>query len=223
MSFTVFISCLFLILVDAIFSDSFGEDFIRKHFPNKDIKKYKTILMAIPGTGFICVFDGCSDRIKVAVITGIILIAALISAEVTASEDYLYTGAWSYHANDPERHLKNETHNLLAYEKDGYLFGVFDNSYDDRTFVLAAPLDFGIIKTYNWKYLNLEFKGAITYGYWKCFGGRDNDDQMRNFCPAVIPVITSDQLEFNIGKYHVEPSFLTLGPDIYILSFRWKI
>lgn len=160
---------------------------------------------------FWCVLLGCS-----------LFVLCFSLLEKAKADEYLYTGAWSYHANDKERHLKNETHRLIAYEKDGVMVGTFKNSYYDQTYLIAKTIDHRFIKPYNTKYINLEFKAALTYGYYQCFGGKTRNDNTKNFCPAIVTSVSSDKVAVQIGKYSIQPAYMMMGSNVHILSLRTK-
>lgn len=133
-----------------------------------------------------------------------------VDAKEVVKNEYLYTGAWSYHLNDPKRDEKNETHYLLAYNKTGVLVGTFKNSYYDQALLIGRE-----INTWQYKDIQAGIYGGVVLGYWQCFGGKEEGDQMRNICPAIIP-------EIAYTKYKVQPSFMLLGKAA-VFTIRWRI
>lgn len=122
---------------------------------------------------------------------------------------YLYLGAWSYHLNDPDRDLKNETHYLFAYKQDKVLGGVFKNSYNDWTVFVGREI-------FSREFGDISFKlyGGGTYGYWRCYGGREIGDSSRDLCGLLLP-------EFTYTKYKIQPSLAALG-NAATITFRRK-
>jgi len=74
-----------------------------------------------------------------------VLFGAALCASNAQAETNLYVGAWSKHiASDG----LNERHDLLAVERNGWISGRFDNSYNRETYFAA--------KKWAWKYKNIE-------------------------------------------------------------------
>jgi hypothetical protein len=132
----------------------------------------------------------------------LILLVVLLSN--VAFSDSLYTGAWSYHFTDQET-VRNETHNLLAYEHKGWIVGTFNNSYKDQTFVFGKKIfsgDLGVLHT------NLYV--GIDYGYKECKSGRPQDPHNPAVvCPAIIPEFTIKDASFT--KYQIKPAIIVIG------------
>ena len=109
-----------------------------------------------------------------------VLLGAALYASNAQAETNLYVGAWSKHiASDG----LNERHDLLAVERNGWISGRFDNSYNRETYFAA--------KKWAWKYKNIEagiYAGAMR-GYTTCWG---EDGSNANVCPMVAPYITWD-------------------------------
>ena len=107
-----------------------------------------------------------------------VIMGAALYASNAQAETYLYVGAWSKHiASDG----LNERHDLLAVERNGWISGRFDNSYNRETYFAA--------KKWAWKHKNVDagiYAGAMR-GYTTCWG---EDGSNADFCPMVAPYIT---------------------------------
>ncbi|MGF1612849.1 MAG: hypothetical protein ACFCVA_02780 [Gammaproteobacteria bacterium] len=77
-------------------------------------------------------------------------------------QDNLYLGMWSHHLKGNEGY---QTQNdLIGVSYDGYFFGTFINSYDDRAWSAGAQRD---VYENRWRRLKLEggYRAGLLYGY----------------------------------------------------------
>jgi len=139
-----------------------------------------------------------------------ILALLLILATNYATADGLYTGAWSYHFHkDKWREVGwplNQTHNLIAYKKNKYLFGYYKNSFGDDTIMLDREI-------YSSQYHDVKFTlyAGVSYGYRFC-ALEEADFSHQKACLHAVP-------EIRYTKYKLQPAILIM-PCCLALSFR---
>ena len=117
--------------------------------------------------------------------------------------DSIYIGGFSEHLGT---HMKvtNNVHHLVAIEHETLFVGVYKNSYDDWTTVVAKRLEF--MESPNWK---AAVNVGIVHGYHKCFRVKST---YKITCVAAIPELT-------YTKYKVQPTLVLLG-DAVGLTFK---
>lgn len=145
----------------------------------------------------------------------LIVIFLLLSPFVSA--DHLYLGAWSYHFNDhpnkgwdeslPQEY--NQTHNLIGYQKNGYMIGHYENSFNQSTVVVTRNFES------NHKDFAFIFAVGATRGYNDCGNEKQNPGTDKKICGYY-------QAGIAYTKYRVQPVF-GLSGSIAVLSFRIKI
>lgn len=122
-----------------------------------------------------------------------LLLCLLLTSCAPAFADSLYLGAWSTHLDSEYNY--NETHNLVAYERDSWAIGYFRNSYNRDTVFVSKEFS---------KRNRLVQYGAmvgVMRGYRKCYGDNDTNADV---CPMVVPYV-----EPMIGD--VRPRFMLVG------------
>lgn len=134
-----------------------------------------------------------------------LFIAFLLTVSLSTHADtYLYTGAWSKHVFTSSSD-KNETHALVAIEKDGWMFGRFDNSYYRETWFVTKNL--------TRKFEDVEYGlmlGAMR-GYEELFGVKGNDWKV---WPLIAPKVS-------YTKFPVQPTVIVLGEAV-ALTVRFE-
>lgn len=145
----------------------------------------------------------------------LVLFVLLLSSPL-AYCDSLYTGAWSEHvagkhqeSNVGTLDVSNNEHNLLAYEKDGYIIGYFKNSYSSDSAVLGKRF-----VVFELKDIKAGVYAGATYGYYTCSGMADLDAR-KKLCPAIVP-------EISYTKYKFQPTILMLGGAVAV-SVKWGL
>lgn len=164
------------------------------------------------------------------------LLIGLILAATSQATEYVYLGAWSHHTNEhpksgyqyhsPEadhpcwrtgtcitgdeyvEHHYNETHQLIGYQKNGYLLAHYTNSFDQLTWLAARQFE-----SAPHHHFSLMASIGITYGYTDC----DYEDSGTNAtaCPDY-------QIGIAYTQYKLQPILATNG-SVITLSFRLKI
>lgn len=138
----------------------------------------------------------------------------LISFCEKSKADSIYLGAWSDHYSDREN-VRNETHNLFAYEHEKWIAGTYNNSYKDQTFFAgykAIDLELGKF--------NIGVYGGLSYGYKNCKKGNPQDmHKPAVVCLMGVPELTHDNLNFTVGKIKIQPAFVIIA-NAYALSFK---
>lgn len=140
-----------------------------------------------------------------------LVIALIIAITASANADSLYTGGWSEHINPVM--VTNETHYLLAYEREGYIVGGFKNSFGDPTALAAKRFESEKANRFLGEY-NLKaglYVGA-TYGYYGCDSG---GGEKATVCAAVVP-------EISYTKYRIQPTFVLLGNAV-AFTIKWDL
>lgn len=144
---------------------------------------------------------------KVIIFIGFLIICACDYA----SADNLYVGAWSKHINP--QNVTNESHDLIAYEHNGYIAGRMINSYGDETYLAGKEFVSEKTNEFLGKYdLSAGLYLGATYGYLSCTPGQENATG-KDVCPAAIPYIS-------YTKYRIQPTVLIMGNAI---AFSFKI
>lgn len=131
----------------------------------------------------------------------------LMLVTLQASADYVYLGAWSKHFDYVK--ATNETHNLVAYERNNWLVGYYNNSYDDDT--VMAGYKFKRQLGENWQ---ASVAVGVSYGYRACMEKSDGLEDKR-VCPAFFPELT-------YTKYRLQPSFIMMGDGVAV-ALRFKL
>lgn len=101
-------------------------------------------------------------------------------------------GGWSKHMSDFSDDITNETHNILAVERDGWSAGYFENSYGRDTFFVGHTWR----KEFFMEHLEFSAQLGINYGYRECFGDKSTT---KNICPH-------GYLGVGYTKYRVVPT-----------------
>lgn len=164
------------------------------------------------------------------------LLIGLILAAASQATEYVYLGAWSHHLQDRddkvtveyipppqgsvclnlaacsitivEKQYYNETHQLIGYQKNGYLLAHYTNSFDQSTWLAARQFE-----SAPRHHFSLMASFGITYGYTDC----DYEDSGNNAtaCPDY-------QLGIAYTEFKLQPILATNG-SVITLSFRLKI
>lgn len=142
------------------------------------------------------------------IVANAILATIIIFASKCANaETYIHTGAWSHHVDTEYDY--NETHKLLAVERNGYLFGYFENSYNDDSALVAAKWDKPLTS-------NLEASVLVgaTYGY---RGDCRSPDpaKAKRVCLLAVPAVTYTGTTPQV-------SGMIMGNAV-TLSIRWEL
>ena len=110
--------------------------------------------------------------------------------------DSVYLGAWSNHLVSGDF---NETHNLIAYENNGYIAGGFKNSFNDNVYFAAKNF------TLEAGYFELGLMAGAMYGY------DEQDAPLMNhnkFQPMLVPHATINT------DFFIKPTVLISGEAI---------
>jgi hypothetical protein len=141
----------------------------------------------------------------VLVIAFFIYMVTILLPNKAKAEEYVYLTGYSKHLIKGDY---NESHDLLAYQRDGFTLGSFVNSYDEQSFVFSYSYP-----TFKHGYLHLNTVIGVTYGYRECYGYNAEADQ--RVCPYAAP-------EFVYTKYKLQPAIGFLAHAVAI-SFRWQL
>lgn len=125
----------------------------------------------------------------------LILVLATLSLPVQAEN--IHFGGWSKHLGGGEN---NETHKLLALEKDNFIVGRFKNSHSKTSMVVG----------YNFQSNTNHFNYGLTLG--GVTGYEDKMPEVIGVTPAFIPFVS-------YNKYFIKPQFMLLG-NAAVLSFK---
>ena len=129
----------------------------------------------------------------------LLLVSALLSG--TCHADSVYLGGWSKHLVSGDF---NETHNLLAYERNSYVAGGFKNSFNDNVYFAGKNF------TYDLSVFEFGVIAGAMYGY------DEQDAPLLNhnkFQPMLVPHVTIKT------DYFIKPTVLMLGEAVAI-TFR---
>jgi hypothetical protein len=124
------------------------------------------------------------------------------------AENYLYLGSWSKHFKSHSTGFEyNDTHNLIALQKDGYTLGTFENSFYRQTYFLTKAF-------YKAKYKDVVFimNAGLSYGYGACLS--DSIREAEKLCGIAFP-------EFVYTKYKIQP-VATVTHKLYSFSLRFQ-
>ena len=144
------------------------------------------------------------QNLEAIIMIGLITVAAILWADDSCAETYLYLGGSSYHFD--RSYDYNETNDLYGIEYNNWIGLRFNNSYHQESYAAL----------YNWEVYKTDqltvslFPGAV-YGYNKCFG---HDNSSSNVCPTLLPAVT-------FTEYRVQPSFVTIFQGVAITT-RYK-
>lgn len=138
-----------------------------------------------------------------ALLIGIVFCFLLIPE--VARPDAVYLGGISTHIASPDSQY-NQSHDLIAYERNVYLVGRFKNSYNRTSYVAAK----------GWHehrgYLRLSLFVGGVYGYRSCYGDEGTEARL---CPMLAPSAT-------YTRWRVQPSVFLFG-EALVLSARVEI
>ena len=126
-----------------------------------------------------------------------LILCLLLFCQVSLANS-LYVGGWSYHMWG-KKEVTNEEHHLIGFEKDTLFVGVYKNSYDDWTTVVAKRLEF--MESSNWK---AAVNVGVIHGYKSCLRVEMNT---KTTCIAVVP-------ELSYTRYKIQPTIVLLGAAI---------
>lgn len=118
------------------------------------------------------------------------------------AESYVYVGGFSHHFTDGDY---NETHDYFGLRVNGYAAGTFNNSYNQRTFVLSKY--FKALELHDFE---LGAQLGATYGYTKCYGHVPGESA--KVCGLAIP-------EFTYKRFRWQPS-VGVTHKVLTLTFR---
>lgn len=131
----------------------------------------------------------------------------LLSSMSVMAEDYIYTGAWSYHFDQKDHPITNQKHDLIGYQHDAWMIGSYHNSFGDQSYMIGREFQ---VRQYG--NFNLTVVAGADYGYKSCTGPTTNKDAV--WCPAIMPVLT-------YTKYDIQPSLAIMGRAL-TLQIRWR-
>ncbi len=136
-------------------------------------------------------------------LTGIVLM--LFAGQAAA--DRLYLGALSEHpASNPDQEF-NESHKLIAYERDGWIGGYFDNSYGEDTLFVGSRFSVQV------RDLEFSLVAGASYGYRDCVKGQDWPITSRRVCPMLAPAISYTGIETALD---LQPTLLLIGKAVVL-------
>lgn len=139
-----------------------------------------------------------------------ILTTLLLTLSLSSFADSLYLGGWSKHfivKGDGSIPL-NESHNIVAIERNNWIAGYFKNSYFDDSALVARK--YHIMSNNTWA---LDIAVGASYGYRTCsMEGRYPRDADKRWCPAIVPELT-------YTKYRVKPSIMVMTGAL-VLTFK---
>lgn len=132
----------------------------------------------------------------------ILILAVAVYASNAKAETALLVGGWSHHVMADEDYRYNETHNAIMVERDGWLVGRFDNSYNRETWAIGYGRA--------WKRGNVKasLTGGLMRGYEKCYD--EDGSGTSNICPMIYPSVT-------YTKHQVQPQLGLLGNAVVFL------
>jgi len=141
-----------------------------------------------------------------------LFIALLLMLSPFACADYVYLGAWSHHwEGQPDKTKKdyNQTHNLIAYERKGYMVGHFTNSFNESTFI--ATKNFELEKGD----FSFFFAAGATHGYTNCENQKKDAGTDKKICPYYQGGVA-------YTKFKIQPA-IAFNQTVALLTFRIKI
>lgn len=129
----------------------------------------------------------------------------LFIAALTCQADSIYAGAWSYHLN-PVVGVNNQTHQLLAYERNSYVFGTFKNSFGDRTYIAGKEFEL-----FEYGYIRGSVLLGVDYGYKECIANKvsANEYKYKSRGSAKACIVGVPSLQYT--KYKLQPTFSAMG------------
>lgn len=105
----------------------------------------------------------------------------------------------------------NETHYLLAYERNDILVGAFINSYDDWTGVFAYDFDYNMSD-----YLEFDFAQQIDFGIMiGASYGYNCEDLEPLPCYNKISPVAMPYISYTYKEYPIKPVFALLGEALF--------
>lgn len=123
------------------------------------------------------------------------LVLSTVNLIVPVHADELYLGAVSDHPFSTKKYDFNERHSLVAYERNGWIGGYFDNSYGEDTFFVGKHFSAQTpFEDWRWGVI----VGA-SYGYRDCIKGKSWPVTSRRVCPAVSPTLKYTGFRDSIG------------------------
>lgn len=137
-----------------------------------------------------------------ALLIGIVFCFLLIPE--VARPDAVYLGGISTHIASPDSQY-NQSHDLIAYERNVYLVGRFKNSYNRTSYVAAK----------GWHehrgYLRLSLFVGGVYGYRSCYGDEGEEGRI---CPLIVPSVAWT-------GYKIQPALFLMG-EALVASVRYQ-
>lgn len=108
---------------------------------------------------------------------------AAYSVQEAKPKAAVYGGAWSRHVG-ADRHGKNEVHELIAFEYDGWFVGHMKNSFNDSTWILAKDWNL-------WRNEYIGFGGftGLSYGYEKESMDKFKNLNWNKWVPFLAPYV----------------------------------
>lgn len=119
------------------------------------------------------------------------------------TQSSVYVGAWSKHLLLSDEHVKNEKHDLLAVEYNGWLGGRFTNTFGKTTFVLGKNFRYPLTQN-----IEVGLMAGATYGYASCY--KVDYSNSSRVCPALVPSVS-----FN-SQGTISPTVLLLGDALAV-------
>lgn len=139
-----------------------------------------------------------------------ILIAFLLMVSANAFADRIYIGGWSHHLNDYpgfDEGEYNETHNLIGYERKGYMVGHYKNSFNQSTVVAVK----------NFESQHNDIAVFISVGATRGYGDCEKRETVND-----KKICAHYQAGFAYTKYRVQPVF-SISTTVTFLTFRVDI
>lgn len=124
----------------------------------------------------------------------------------------VYLGAWSKHVGK-HRQDKNETHNFIAVEYEGWLLGHMKNSFNEDTWVLAKDWTLGGLGDFGFGLL-----GGITHGYSENSVGKFEWMNWNKWMFMVAPYLEVNHFK---ESYGVSPRVVLFGNAV-VVTLRYE-